>query len=308
MSVASAQTGSAIRRIEITVGYACNQGCRFCAQRNARGEAEPLSDAEVMERVRRAAASGATVVLTGGEVTLRPALFDWVRAAREAGAARVEVQTNGQMLAYRGFARRLRREGAGAVHVALHGASAAAHDWHTQVPGSFERAVQGIQHAVAAGLRVWVSTVVTRSNFRHLVEIVDLAISLRAYGWRVRPAMLAAPRSTAFQQLVPRYELLAPHLQRACSRLASRRRRFVLKDVPPCVAGEYAAACAPGPTEEAAGLPSRPERVERVFGEPCEACAARTACPGVPQSYARRYGWDEFEPVGAAAPPTARVA
>lgn len=167
---------------------------------------------------------GAAVVFQGGEPLLDAELADRVERARKAGARRVVVQTNARLLSV-SLAQALRAAGLDAVDVSLHGSTAAMHDHHTQRPGSFDETLAGARAAHAAGIEVGVTTVVTRSNQRHLSEIVELAAKLGAASIHF---VGVAPFGRALENadtLVPTAELVAPHLQRAketASRLTLR--------------------------------------------------------------------------------------
>ncbi|MGM0578537.1 MAG: radical SAM protein [Myxococcota bacterium] len=203
----------------VRTGYSCNSACRFCSQTELRAREgdRPATDVrgDVVEAAKRAAAGSGVVVLSGGEVTLRRELVDWVALAREHGARRVVVQTNGRMLAYRKLVKALVRAGADVFAFALHGHVPDLHDFLTRSPGSFEQALHGAQHVQRAGARILVNTVVTRPNFRHLPDISRLLPQLGASGIRFiwpRPdgeARVQAPG------LIPDPTLVAPYLHGA---------------------------------------------------------------------------------------------
>lgn len=200
-------------------GYGCNNACRFCRQGSLRTSQGDLADDEIEQAVRAAARQAvgprSALLLSGGEITLRDALPDWVEIARELGARRVIVQTNGRRLGYRRYAERLVAAGTDAVAIAVHGHVAACHDWLTRAPSSFDQTLAGITNARAAGATVLTNTVITRSNFRHLRDIVRLAVSRGAaavrFLWPIREGWAAdfAP------SIVPNLELVRPYLEQA---------------------------------------------------------------------------------------------
>src|SRR5262249_38978412 len=92
----------------ITVGFACNNACVFCAQGDLARAPPPAAAADRIARGLAAIEPGETVAFLGGEPTLHDALPAWIREADARGAARIVVQTNGRRLAYRAFAEALR--------------------------------------------------------------------------------------------------------------------------------------------------------------------------------------------------------
>ncbi len=207
-----------MQTVWVTLG--CNNGCGFCPQREARSDGEPgrFAPDAVAAQVSEAARSGQVVALVGGEPTIRPDLLALVALARREGARGVVVQTNGRRLAYAAYSRELTAAGASAVDVSLHGSTASMHDFHTGVAGSFAQTATGLGVARAAGLRVGVTSVLTRSNYRHASEIVRLAATRGASAVHL---VLARPVGDAplAPSLRPNPTLAAPYLA-AAARLA----------------------------------------------------------------------------------------
>lgn len=150
----------------------------------------PLTDEVVRAAIaksgwERGTVAALEVFFTGGEVTLREELTAAVTSAKNAGAAKVTLRTNGRMLAYRGVAQGLREAGVDAIEVALHGHIDAVHDWETRVEGSFKQSLRGLKRARRAGCETGVNTVVTRSNYRHLAEIAAIVVRSGATSWRI---------------------------------------------------------------------------------------------------------------------------
>lgn len=75
-------------------------------------------------------------------------------------------------------ARRLNDLGVGRVYVDLFAAIPEIQDELTGTPGCFDRVVDGIRHARAAGMRVTLLAILSRRNFDHLQRYVELAHSL----------------------------------------------------------------------------------------------------------------------------------
>lgn len=196
----------------ITVGFACNNACVFCAQGELRAAGRSFDVAAAVAAVE----PGETVAFLGGEPTLCEELPAWIRAADARGAARVLVQTNGRRLAYASYARALREASPRlALDVSLHGSSAAMHEYHTGTPQSFAQTVQGLRHARAERVPFGVTAVITRSNFRHLAEIVRLAHAAGASAVRLVEAAPLGRARRSGPRVVAAKEMVAPHLARA---------------------------------------------------------------------------------------------
>lgn len=159
----------------IRSGYGCNSACRFCDQADLRKTEVDRGSEALFDQLDETDLTGKTVVLAGGEITLRRELSDWIVRARERGASRVVVQTNGRMLAYPKMVRRLKKAGCDVFAVALHGHRVELHDWLTRSEGSFEQTLKGLENLRTAQAVTLVNSMITRSNYRHMPELVQLA-------------------------------------------------------------------------------------------------------------------------------------
>lgn len=200
-----------VRRISL--GFSCNNACVFCAQGDLRRRRPDRAPEEVSAALRRALrGADKTVAFQGGEPTLRDELPGWIARAKELGARWVVVQTNGRRLAYPDYAAALARAGLNAVDVSLHGSTPAMHDYHTRIEGSFLQTLGGLERARQAGIAAGATTVITRSNFRHLVEIVGLAHARGARAVHLELASSRGRAAEAWARVVPSPEVALPSL------------------------------------------------------------------------------------------------
>ena len=115
----------ATARIDLKLGFSCNNRCRFCVQGDKRARLPELTTAEAVARLAEARAHAEDLVFTGGEVTIRRDLPELVAEARRLGFRRIQIQTNGRALAYGATLARLVAAGATEFSPALHGHTAA---------------------------------------------------------------------------------------------------------------------------------------------------------------------------------------
>ena len=207
-----------MRRIEL--GFGCNNACLFCALGRLREEVPKIAE-EVIDQQIDEVVTGDRVAFVGGEPTLFEQLAGWGTRVRERGAWSILVQTNARRLAVKGYAHSLIASGIDVLDVSLHGCNEAMHDYHTAVDGSFRQTVAGLRRARAAGLTFGITTVVTRSNYRHLSEIVHVAHTL---GARAVHLPVVVPKGSGLANW-PRLQvapaLLEPHISRAVARAHS---------------------------------------------------------------------------------------
>lgn len=178
---------------EIALTYRCNLSCKFCyagckckrddksgatAGNHAAGASREMTTDQVKHvlDIIRYDAEVPSVSWTGGEPTLRDDLVELTRYASSIGM-RVNLITNGIMLNAELVAS-LRDAGLRSAQVSLEGPTAEVHDALTQIPGSFERTIEGIRLIKAAGLHVHTNTTVNRLNAPYLEQIVKLVAKL----------------------------------------------------------------------------------------------------------------------------------
>jgi organic radical activating enzyme len=286
-------------RATVSLLRRCDNACVVCGLEGVPRDG-PRGEDEVRAAMRAARPLHHELTFVGGEPLLDPSLVDHVAHARALGFRRVGVQTNGRRLASRELVARLAGAGLTDVHVTLHGAEAAVHDYHTGVDGAFAQTMAGVVAARAQGLQVVAATVLTRSNFRVIGALPRLLATRGIAAWTVtvphargRAAIsageAAAPdREHGFDRVMPRLGLAVPFALHAIAAARAASLPAWIGDAPRCLLGPM------GAHSLAIGPP-------RAFGEACEGCPAREGCPGVDATYLARFGGDELAPRPVAA-------
>lgn len=268
--------------VTVFTNLTCNQNCGFCTFRRPTDPSGFANEARIASEIERAAAAGArTLVLSGGEPTLRPELARHVRRARELGIERVVLETNAMVLAYPGRAEVLKAAGLTRLRVAMHAADAARADEVSGTHGGLSLTLRGMDNARAAGLALEVSVAVTRPLLEDLPRVASLAVAHGARDLLLRVVTDAEPT------WVPRYDEAARAvvaLAEAARELGARVRLDGRYGIPLCFFPErrrYPELFATGAPREARGW-------TRIAA--CEGCAARERCAGVPSRYLAIHG------------------
>lgn len=156
----------------------CDLSCRMCYVRRGAGD-RPAAAAELpasawLELARQAAAGGmAFLLLTGGEIFLRPDFFDIYEPLTRMGLV-LALYTNGTLIT-REIALRLAKAPASRTEITIYGATAATAEAVTGVPGSFSAAAAGIEALVSNGVPLALKTTLTRQNAHELEAMRRLA-------------------------------------------------------------------------------------------------------------------------------------
>lgn len=303
--MADERTSPSTERVDVKTGFKCNNRCIFCVQGNKRDLYGNKSTEEVKEILRGAVQDSDSIVFTGGEVTIRPDFIELVRFARDQGFRRIQVQTNGRMLAYKKFARDTVEAGANEFSPAVHGHTAKLHDDLTRCEGSFEQSVRSIRNLKELGQRVITNSVITRSNFRHLPELAALLVRLGVDQYQFAFVHALGTAQEHFSQVVPRMALIEPYVKRGIQ-VGVRAGRIVLTEaIPYCFMTGYEEHVAERfmPRTKIFDAKSVVEDYTnyrwtegKAKGPPCEECTWNSVCEGPWKDYAEGYGWDEFIP------------
>jgi radical SAM protein with 4Fe4S-binding SPASM domain len=168
--------GSLARKIPISahvdLTMRCNEVCVHC-YRVIEDRAE-LTTGEVKRLLDELAEAGALyLTFSGGEVFLRPDLFELIEHAKR---RRFDVRLKSNaLLITEERARRLRELGVRQVDVSIYSADPARHDAVTGVPGSLTRTLAGVERLLAAGLRVKLGCPLMRETFAGYRDVLALA-------------------------------------------------------------------------------------------------------------------------------------
>jgi len=263
------------QRATVRLLLECSNACIFCAQTGL-----PSKERDVSLALKEARTNADEVTFVGGEPTLDPALEERIAEARTLGFRRVGIQTNGRKLAVRSYASSLARAGLTDVHLSIHGADPAVHDYHTGVDGSLAASLAGLAASRAHHLEVVVATVVTRSNFRNLGSIPRMLGERGVAGWLLEIPRIAGRAAEGFDRVIPRLALALPFALHALEAARALGVPAWIRGAPLCVLGPFATRALEEPT--------------RDYGTTCEECPARASCTGVESDYLARFGEDEL--------------
>ncbi len=182
----------------------CNLLCRHCrAEAQPKGHPDELTTAMSMRLV-----DGLTnfpkpplLVLTGGDPIKRHDVFDLVEHAVARGL-KTAMTPSATKLVTTEAVQRLKTAGLHRLAVSLDGADAARHDGFRRVPGSFERTLEIMRDARAAGLPMQINTTLSRHNIDQLDAMAHLLTAHGIVMWSVF-FLVPTGRATADQRINP---------------------------------------------------------------------------------------------------------
>lgn len=293
------------RRLDLKVGFACNNHCVFCAQGDKRKGTKAFAAKDLAQKLVATAGKASGLVLTGGEPSMHRDILALVRLAKRLGYAPIQLQTNGRMLSHGRVLAEFVRAGVTEVSPSLHGPDAAIHDGLTRTPGSFEQSAQGIRNAVAAGIPVVTNSVITRQNVHVLAELVELLADLGVHNSQLALVHPVGTAQVLFDEVVPRLPDVEQALRPAREVAQRRGMRLVTEAVPLCFLRGMSELCVessipPTTVIDLEGTVDYSEwRIQegKAKGPPCLGCSAADRCEGPWREFPEHFGWDEFVPL-----------
>ena len=299
-------------RIDVKIGFACNNRCEFCVQGEKRTQHGPRPLAQMvadLEEGRRRGARG--IVITGGEPTIHAAVLEVARLARAMGYDTVQIQSNGRMFAHLPFCEAAIAAGATEFALALHGASAETHDRLTRAPGAFRQVVAGMHNLARLEQRVLANTVITSVNHRELPNVARLLIQLGVLQYQFAFVHILGTAATNASWLVPRKSAVMPFVKAGLDIGRRAGMRCMTEAIPFCFLAGYeqhvAEQIIPCTVVFDADVTlddyTTYRRTEgKAKGPMCQPCCYFERCEGPWVEYPALFGWDELRPVPALPP------
>ena len=159
---------------EITA--ACNLRCKHCLSDAGKPVPGELNTAEAKRLIDDLETLKVfNINFSGGEPLLRPDIFELLRYASGKKIG-IDLLTNGALIT-KEVVQRLRDTNIFHVQVSIDGIGKT-HDDFRGIPGSFDRAIQGITHLKDADFGVAISSAVTRHNLEQIPQLIDMAVDL----------------------------------------------------------------------------------------------------------------------------------
>lgn len=292
----------------IKVGYGCNENCTFCHTlevRHVNGSA-----ADVHRKIDRAKQLGHTmVVLSGGEPTLRPELFEWAAHVAQAGLG-FGLVTNGLLLAYPHVLDRLLASRLEYVYMSLHGGTPAVHNRVVRAD-TFEASLRALKNVSGRGLDLTVNAVLVKQNLDDLKPLVDAVAPFEDATIKFSMLQPKGGGQALFDALTPRVADVAARVNDAIAHGLAKglpRTRFAHDGLPFCLLPGLEDRYDDLKTHRFATMVEVDEPdffpvddAAKVQPEPCQGCSLRGACPGLYRGYAEAFGHGELKPVSTGA-------
>lgn len=232
--------------LDIKVGYRCNNKCIHCVVEPVRQkiveikEKQDLSTQEIKDLIDHAKTLDLnTVVLTGGEVTIR-ADFEEIVTFAVNNQLKVIIQTNGRNLSSKEYRSFLERIPSITFILAIHSSEPEIHDAITQVKGSFQETVQAIKFLSSLHHEIIGKIVISKLNYQGLFETVRYAKEAGVKEMTVVFPHALDFSKEQFEAVIPRYSLLTDQIAKIATFSETENYLVDFETIPFCICNEPA--------------------------------------------------------------------
>lgn len=292
------------KRIDLKVGFRCNNHCKFCVQGDKRDFCPDKTSSEIKAILRNSKGNNIEIVFTGGECTIRPDIIELVTYSKSLGY-KIHIQTNGRMFAYKDFCKSMVAAGAVRFTVAIHGHNAELHDYLTGAKGSFTQTLLGIKNLLSLGCLVFTNTVITKQNYRFLPGISNFLIDLGIFEYKLSFPHILGSALKNRKSVIPRKEVIAPYVKKSIEVGLKRKRRPLTEAIPYCFLGPHIDCAMENfeykikvfDTHMTEDFNRWRKEEGTLKGDKCKGCRYFQCCEGPWREYPQFYGWKEFKPI-----------
>jgi MoaA/NifB/PqqE/SkfB family radical SAM enzyme len=279
--------------VELTMHFKCNLKCQHCMIEGTMDWLQPESMSSFQEvlAANREQQLWRGIIFTGSEVTLRGDLTELARMARDHGFSHVRIQTHGMKLANETYLQKLVDAGVDEYFVSITAADAATHDAITQVPGSFDRTMRGLENLEHHDVATMTNTVITRLSYQQLPALVDRVGHLKRLKrmdfWNYWPM-----RETDDKDLIVSHLDVRPYLRDAIAGARERGITLEIKNFPECLLGDDREYLNNDQPELIIDPEFWPEFMRNGFHQCVHRsyCGAKR-CLGLNTAYIEKFGW-----------------
>ena len=269
------------------IGHACNNNCLFCSEADSKFPKKTLG--QIKKEILSVRKKYNFINFMGREPTLREDFFSILEFARSKKFKKIGITTNGRLLSYPGFAKKVLISGVNQIGITLNGATPKTHDFLTQVPGSFEQTLQGIKNIVRYKTKnqsLLINFPLNKVNAlelnRYLAMIEKLKIK-ETNILHVAPLSRGSEKKGMIIQMRKGGNIA---FNSAKIYIKENRMKILLVEFLPCSlekkARKYFFPC----------LEKNPQKIRISL---CKKCPYTSKCDGVLKSYIKMYGEKEFK-------------
>lgn len=190
--------------VQLEITYNCNLNCYHCYNDSSSRKTTPeLTPRQWMNLAQEIADMGVFIaIISGGEPLLKQnILFKLMDIMHKSGMYFVLI-SNGYLMDD-DIVKKLLKYEYRYIQISIDGAAPEIHDAIRGVPGSWQRAVQAATKISSAGLPLSVACTVLPENYRHIRDMVELAVTLGAHQLILDSVIYSGRAAAQREKLLP---------------------------------------------------------------------------------------------------------
>lgn len=296
-----------MERVDIKIGFGCNNHCKFCVQGDKRNFCIAKSKKEILSSLKEAFdQKKREVVFTGGEPCMHPDFIELVEIAKDIGFRWIQIQTNGRLFAYKDFC--IKTINAGATHFSpsVHGPNAKIHDFLTGADGSFEQTINGIKNLKKLNQYVMINSVVTSVNYKYLPQTAKLLTRLDVDHFQFAFIHITGQADKNKDWIVPKKSEIIKYVKKGLNIGIKDGKTVMTEAIPYCFMSGYEDYIAEKYIPQSSiydvdftvkNYSKYRKEKGKAKGPDCCKCKYDNICEGPWREYPEIFGWSEFRPV-----------
>lgn len=312
------------KRIEINLGLACNNSCKFCMN-DVPLKKRKFSSFEFLKQELKnyRKKDYQAVGFLGGEPTIYPKIIELVSFAKKIGYKEIQLVSNGRRYCDKNFLEKIVKAGVTRFYVSIHGHKAEIEDCLTSVAGGFKQKIEGLRNLRnfrESGLikdKIFLNIVVSKINHKHLPDMLRFFHQKGFSDFRLN---FVRPEGKAFTNakiIVPKYSDIMAGIKKAVKLAKNLKINLSFEGIPFCLffghkitdLKDYIGEFKDAEVEASFGEKNNRERFSvaerrknqlRLKEKSCQTCIFYSACEGPWKNYVKIFGFKEFKPIKSA--------
>jgi len=298
-----------MKSLNIKTGFKCNSRCKFCIQEEERFCGKNKITKEIKEILKSNSVKFKSLILTGGEVTIRNDIFEIVKFAKDCGYKIIQIQSNGRMFSYMDFCKKIIEAGATNFGLSIHGSTKEMHEGLTRAEGSFEQTLQGICNLKKLKQLVFINSVITKINYKDLPNIAKMVVGLKVLSYQfafMHINLKILENKDLIEEIVSRYKDIKPYVEEGLQIGIDNNIRSKVEAFPFCILNEkyhenisenYLPEAFIFEDDSMRDFTKMKKAGAKLKGENCKQCKFYEKCEGPWCDYPNIFGFDEFVPI-----------
>lgn len=296
-----------MKRIDLKVGFACNNMCLFCVQWDKRFKYKPRKLENIKELIDEGRQDWAEyIVFTWWEPTVHPDLVEAVAYARDKWYKQIQIQSNWMNFADMDYCKALINAWVTEFWPSIHWFKAETHDKLVGTKWAWEKVIKWLINLHKLNQLVVINSVITKDNFMEAPQLAKLLCKLGVYQYQFAFVHILWSAAKNKEVVVPKKSLIMPYIKKALDIGKNAWIKTFTEAIPYCLMQWYERAISEVVVPETTiydanwKLDSYADyrwNEGKAKRKECEWCSKYKICEWPWKEYPQIYWWDEFTPI-----------